>query len=73
VAEVIASSYSALAGSPSMLVVAALEDAAEVVERPNMPGTRGDRWPNWRLALPRPLDEVLASPLSERLAASLRR
>jgi 4-alpha-glucanotransferase len=73
VAEVIASSYSALAGSPSMLVVAALEDAAEVVERPNMPGTRGDRWPNWRLALPRPLDEVLSSPLSERLAASLRR
>jgi 4-alpha-glucanotransferase len=73
VADVIASSYSALAGSPSMLVVAALEDAAEVVERPNMPGTRADRWPNWRLALPRPLDEVLSSPLSERLAASLRR
>jgi 4-alpha-glucanotransferase len=73
VAEVIASSYSALAGSPSMLVVAALEDAAEVLERPNMPGTRGDRWPNWRLALPRPLDEVLSSPLSEQLAASLRR
>jgi 4-alpha-glucanotransferase len=73
VAEVIASSYSALAGSPSMLVAAALEDAAEVLERPNMPGTRGDRWPNWRLALPRPLDEVLSSPLSERLAALLRR
>jgi 4-alpha-glucanotransferase len=73
VAEVIAGAYRALADSPSMLVVAALEDAAEVVERPNMPGTLGDRWPNWSLALPRPLDAVLASPLAERLAETLRR
>ncbi len=71
--EVIVSAYSALAASPSMLVVASLEDAAEVVERPNMPGTTGDRWPNWRLALPRSLEEVLASPLATRLAAVLRR
>ena len=71
--DVIASAYSALAASPSMLVVASLEDAAEVVERPNMPGTTGERWPNWSLALPRSLEEVLASPLAERLAAILRR
>jgi 4-alpha-glucanotransferase len=56
-----------------MLVVASLEDAAEVVERPNMPGTTGDRWPNWRLSLPRSLEEVLESPLAQRLAAVLRR
>jgi 4-alpha-glucanotransferase len=73
VTEIIVSAYSALARSPSMLVVAALEDAAEVVERPNMPGTRADRWPNWSLALPRPLDDVLRSPLAERLAEVLRR
>jgi 4-alpha-glucanotransferase len=73
VADVIANAYRAVAGSPSMLVVAALEDAAEVVERPNMPGTGGDRWPNWRLALPRPLEAVLASPLAQRLAEALRR
>jgi 4-alpha-glucanotransferase len=72
-AEVIVSAYSALARSPSMLVAAALEDAAEVVERPNMPGTRADRWPNWSLALPRPLEDVLKSPLAERLAEVLRR
>ena len=42
-------------------------------ERPNMPGTTGERWPNWSLALPRSLEEVLASPLAERLAAILRR
>jgi 4-alpha-glucanotransferase len=72
-AAVIVSAYSALAASPSMLVVASLEDAVEVVERPNMPGTTGDRWPNWRLSLPRSLEEVLDSPLAQRLAAVLRR
>jgi 4-alpha-glucanotransferase len=71
--DVIASAYAALAASPSMLVVASLEDAAEVAERPNMPGTTGERWPNWRLALPLPLEVVLASPLAQRLAAILRR
>jgi 4-alpha-glucanotransferase len=71
--DVIVSAYAALAASPSMLVVASLEDAAEVVERPNMPGTTGDRWPNWRLSLPRSLEEVLESPLAQRLAAVLRR
>ncbi len=69
----IASAYAALAASPSMLVVASLEDAAEVVERPNMPGTTDERWPNWRLALPRPLEAVMDSPLARRLAAILRR
>jgi 4-alpha-glucanotransferase len=73
VADVIAAAYRALAASPSMLVVAALEDAAEVLERPNMPGTTRDRWPNWSLALPRPLDEVVAAPLAEELAESLRK
>jgi 4-alpha-glucanotransferase len=71
VADVIAAAYRALAASPSMLVVAALEDAAEVVERPNMPGTTCDRWPNWSLALPRTLDDVVASPLAVELAETL--
>lgn len=71
--EVIVAAYAALARSPSMLVAAALEDAAEVIERPNMPGTTGERWPNWRRALPRPLEDVLGSPLAERLAGILRR
>ncbi len=72
-AEVIETAYAALAASPSMLVVASLEDAAEVVERPNMPGTTAERWPNWRLALPQPLEDLLASPLAQRLAEILRR
>ncbi len=72
-AEVIVNAYAALAASPSMLVVASLEDAAEVVERPNMPGTTADRWPNWSLALPRTIEEVLESTLAKRLAAVLGR
>ncbi len=71
--EVVAAAYGALAASPSALVAAALEDAAQVVERPNMPGTTGARWPNWRLALPQPLDQLLASPLATRLAEILGR
>jgi 4-alpha-glucanotransferase len=70
--DVIASAYAALAGSPSALVAAALEDAAAVEERPNMPGTTGERWPNWRLGLPRPLDDVLGSDLAGRVAVALR-
>jgi 4-alpha-glucanotransferase len=72
VAGVILSAYRALAASPSMLVAIALEDAAAAVERPNLPGTTAAVRPNWSRALP-PLDELLASPLAERLAGALRR
>ena len=71
--DVITGAYTTLAGAPSMLVAAALEDAALVTERPNMPGTTTERWPNWSLALPTPLEDVLSSPLASRLAAALRR
>jgi 4-alpha-glucanotransferase len=72
VAGVIVSAYRALAASPSMLVAAALEDAAGAVERPNLPGTTAAVRPNWSQGLP-PLEELLASPLAERLAGALRR
>ena len=65
--------YRALTRSPSMLVAAALEDAAGVAERPNMPGTTSALWPNWSLALPRPLDEVMSSPVCISIAEALRR
>jgi 4-alpha-glucanotransferase len=71
--EVVLTAYRALAHAPSMLVAAALEDAAEVVERPNIPGTTAALWPNWSLALPRPLGEVLASPLAAGVAEAMRR
>ena len=50
-----------LARAPSMVVTTTLEDALGVEERPNMPGTL-DEWPNWRLALPTPIDAIEADP-----------
>ena len=58
--------YQMLAHAPSRVVVVSLDDAAMVRERPNMPGTI-DVYPNWCLALPRPVDEIMGSPLSRDL------
>ncbi|MDQ1420140.1 MAG: 4-alpha-glucanotransferase [Acidimicrobiaceae bacterium] len=64
--------YRLLGQSPSALVVATLEDALAVEERPNMPGTL-DEWPNWRIGLPVPLEELETSPLAQSIAAALQR
>ena len=47
-----------------MLVVATLEDALAVAERPNIPNTTSGQRPNWSRALPVPLDDFarLARP-----------
>jgi 4-alpha-glucanotransferase len=57
VGEMTQRAYGALADSPCLIVAATLEDALEVDERPNQPGTL-DQWPNWSLALPLPLEEI---------------
>ncbi len=56
---VVAGAYRALARAPSRVLMATLDDALGVAERPNMPGTT-DQWPNWSLALPVPLEEIEA-------------
>jgi 4-alpha-glucanotransferase len=71
-AEAIVRAYTALARAPSRVLVANLEDALEVEDRPNMPGTI-QQWPNWCLALPRPLEDLQAGPLPRAIAAALRR
>lgn len=71
--EVTVAAYAALAAGPSMLVAAALEDAAGDVVRPNIPGTSAPVRENWSRPLPAPLDDVLASPLAEAVAAALSR
>jgi 4-alpha-glucanotransferase len=59
-----------LADTPACLVSAVLEDALEVEERPNYPGTTGGT--NWSLALPLTLDEIARDPRVHRIAALLR-
>ncbi|HEY8547262.1 MAG TPA: 4-alpha-glucanotransferase, partial [Acidimicrobiales bacterium] len=71
VEDVIVGVHRRLAAAPSMLVSATIEDALAVTQRPNMPGTVAER-PNWSLALPLPLDEILVDPLVNQVAAALR-
>lgn len=64
--------HSALGRSPSALATATLDDLLLVEERPNTPGTI-DEMPNWRLALPRTVEEATADPVVARRLRKLRR
>ena len=55
---------------PSAVIVATLEDALAVAERPNMPNTTAE-WPNWSLALPCPLEAIESHPLVRAVATAL--
>lgn len=72
-AEAAVGAHAALAASPSLLVTAALEDAALVNERPNLPGTIAPRRANWSLALPKTIEALREDGLVRRLSAALRR
>lgn len=58
--------YRLLSSVPSVVVVVNIDDAAMVAERPNMPGTV-DSYPNWRIALPRPVEDIMTSDLTNDL------
>ena len=68
---VILAVHKALAQARSMLVVATLEDALAVAERPNIPNTTSDRRPNWSRALPVPLDDFAGLARTGRAGADL--
>lgn len=63
--------HAALAEAPSLLRLAALDDLALAVDRPNAPGTTADHRPNWRIPLPAALTDVLASPIAAEVATLL--
>ncbi len=68
--DVATAAYGELARSPSQIALASLEDALGVEERPNEPGTTTER-PNWRLALPPPLEEIERADGPRRIAESM--
>jgi len=68
--EVVVATHQALAGAPSLIVVATLDDAVAMVDRPNLPGTI-DEWPNWRIPLHRTLEEIESDPLVLAVAQAL--
>jgi 4-alpha-glucanotransferase len=72
VEEVIVKTHAALAEAPSRVLLATLDDALAVPERPNMPGTVAE-WPNWSLALPKTLEEIETADLPKKVAAALTR
>jgi 4-alpha-glucanotransferase len=61
--------YERLAGAPSELLSATLEDAVAELRRPNMPGTT-DR-PNWSLPLPVLVEDLPRHPLLLTVARTL--
>jgi 4-alpha-glucanotransferase len=61
--EAVESLHRRLAEAPSQLVCATLDDADRAARRPNLPGADAVR-PNWRIPLSRPLEELLAAPLT---------
>jgi 4-alpha-glucanotransferase len=69
---VIARLHEALSHAPSRILTATLDDAMAVEERPNMPATTHE-WPNWRIALPQPIESLKKSRLAGGIAHALRR
>ena len=63
--------YAQLASGRPRMVLASMEDALGVHERPNVPGTV-DEFPNWRLALPQTLEEIEEADGVLRIAAHMR-
>jgi 4-alpha-glucanotransferase len=70
-AVVIERTYQVLSSAPSALLIATLEDALAVGERPNAPGANG--YPSWSLALPALLEDLEAAPLATAIARALAR
>lgn len=64
----IAATYRHLARTPSRILSATLEDVLALEERPNMPNTTGDDWPDWSLGLPGGLEAIEAAPLAKTIA-----
>ena len=72
VETVIESTHRAIAAAPSRILLATLDDAIAVPERPNLPGTV-DQYPNWSLALDKPLEEIEELELPRKVAQALQR
>jgi len=70
--EVVLALTEHLASTPSLVLLATLDDAVANADRPNMPGTI-DEWPNWRLPLPVTLEQLEEHPLPRKIADVLDR
>jgi 4-alpha-glucanotransferase len=72
VEDAILSAHRKLAESPSVILLAALEDAVAERQRPNLPGTIDER-PNWRIPLPVTLEGLHDNELARGVAQILQK
>jgi 4-alpha-glucanotransferase len=68
--DVAVAAYTELARGRPRIVLASLEDALGVSERPNVPGTTTE-FPNWRLALPSSIEEMESAEGINRIADAM--
>jgi 4-alpha-glucanotransferase len=71
VEKVVERTYTLLAQAPSAILSATLDDALAIEERPNIPGTTTEQWPDWSLALPKSQEEIEQSVLARTIARRL--
>jgi 4-alpha-glucanotransferase len=69
--EVAMAVYSRLAQGPTRIVLASMEDALGIEQRPNVPGTVTEM-PNWRIALPMPIEDIESNPGALRVGELMR-
>ena len=69
--DVAVETYRRLAHGRPRIVLVSIEDALGVHERPNVPGTI-DEFPNWRLALPLPLEDLEQAEGVHRIAGDMK-
>lgn len=67
-ARIIDAMHRFLAATPSRLKLVSLYDVLAEPRQPNLPGTV-DQYPNWRLPLPQPLEQLQTDPRIARTAA----
>ena len=70
--HIVVAMHELLARTPCRLVLASPYDVVGEVRQPNLPGTV-DQYPNWRLPLPVPLEQLQRDPRVERVVAALQR
>jgi 4-alpha-glucanotransferase len=69
--DLVVALHELLATSSSALLLTSPQDAIGELSQPNLPGTI-DEYPNWRIPLPVPVDELFDHPLLLRAVSALR-
>lgn len=68
--DVIVAAHRSLADTPCVLATVTTDDLFGAIRRPNLPGTI-DSWPNWRIPLPRPIEDLDEDELALRIVDAI--